>query len=102
MRIVPLKVDFNRYKKYLKVVVIDLNSTDMFLRHDWLVKHNPEVNWKDSKIKFTRYLGLYRMKHQDIEFKTQRIQTIEILNKNKSDIGKKPDLMNLEDLLDYI
>ena len=44
IRVVPLKVKINRYKEQLKAVVTDLNSTDMFLGHNWLVKHNPEVN----------------------------------------------------------
>ena len=69
-RIVPLEVEINRHKKYIKTVVTDLNSMDMFLGHDWLVKHNPEVNWKDGRIKFTRCSGLCRIKHQDIKFKT--------------------------------
>ena len=68
-RIALLEVKINRHKKHFKAAVIDLNSTDMFLRHDWFVKHNSEVNWKDGKIKFTRCLGLYRMKYQDIKFK---------------------------------
>ena len=98
----PLEVEINRYKEYLEAAVTDLNGTDMFLEYDWLIKHNPEVDWKDSKIKFTRCLDSYRMKHQDIKFKTWRIWAIEILDKNKSDIGKKSDPINPEDLLDYI
>ena len=43
-RIVPLKVKINRHKKYIKAAVTDLNGMDIFLEHDWLVKHNPEVN----------------------------------------------------------
>ena len=62
-RVVPLEVEVNRHKKYLEAVVTDLNSTDIFLGHNWLIKHNLEVNWKDSKIKFTRCLGSCRIKH---------------------------------------
>ena len=39
-----LKVEINGHKEQIDVAVMDLNSTDMFLRYDWLVKHNPEVN----------------------------------------------------------
>jgi len=49
-RIAPLEIEINRYKKQINVVVIDLNGTDMFLGHDWLVKHNSEVNWKKGEI----------------------------------------------------
>ena len=61
--IAPLEIKVNGHKKHLEVVVIDPNNMDIFLEHDWLVKHNPEVNWKNSKIKFTRYPGSCRIKH---------------------------------------
>ena len=41
----PLEVEINRYKEQINVAVMDLNSIDIFLGYDWLVKHNPEVNW---------------------------------------------------------
>ena len=31
------------------MVVTDLNGIDIFLEHDWLVKHNSEVNWDKNK-----------------------------------------------------
>ena len=43
-KMAPLEVKINRYKEYIKVVVTDLNRMDMFLEHDWLVKHSLEVN----------------------------------------------------------
>ena len=43
-RIAPLEVEINGYKEQLEAVVMDLNGMDIFLGHDWLVKHNPEVN----------------------------------------------------------
>ena len=56
-RMAPLEVEINGHKKQLEAVEIDLNSTDIFLGHNWLVKHNLEVNWKNGTIKFTRCLG---------------------------------------------
>jgi len=81
---------------------MDLNSTDMFLEHDWLVKHNPEVNWKNGTIKFTRCPGSYTMKYQDVRFKTKRTQVMETTIQDKEEIGKEPDKTNLEDLPEYI
>ena len=43
-RVVLLEMKINSYKEWLEIAVMDLNRTDMFLGHDWLVKHNPEVN----------------------------------------------------------
>jgi len=84
------------------MAVMNLNGTDMFLGHDWLVKHNPEVNWKEDRIQFTRYSRSCRMKYQDIEFKTKRIQATETNDKDQQEIGKELDPMNSEDLPDYI
>ena len=62
-KIVSLKIEINEHKQQLEAVVMDLNGMDMFLGHDWLVKHNPEVNWKNRTIKFMRCPGSCKMKH---------------------------------------
>ena len=49
-RIALLEVEINRHKEHIETAVVDLNRTDMFLGYNWLVKHNPEVNWKEGKI----------------------------------------------------
>ena len=86
------------------MVVIDLNGMDIFLEYDQLVKHNPEVNWSIGIIWFIRYLKTYRTRHQNISFipKYHKIQAKEEQDQGQQEIGKKPDLTNPEDLLDYI
>jgi len=104
-KVVPLEVEINGHKETLEAAVTDLDGTDMFLGHNWLVKHNPEVNWKNGTIKFTRCSGNCTMEHEDIQFKTRRNKTIETTTtdkKNNGEIGKEPDKTNPEDLLDYI
>ena len=39
-----LEVEINKYKKQIDVAVMSLNSMNMFLGYNWLVKHNLEVN----------------------------------------------------------
>jgi len=65
-KVVPLEIKINGHKETLEVAVTDLDGTDMFLEHDWLVKHNPEVNWRNRTIKFTRCPGNCTMTHKDI------------------------------------
>ena len=65
-KVAPLEIEINRHKETLEAAVTDLDGTNMFLGHDWLVKHNPEVNWKNRIIKFTRCPGNCTMKHKDI------------------------------------
>jgi len=106
-RVAPLEVEINGHEETLEAAVTDLDGMDMFLGHDWLVKHNLEVNWKNGTIKFTRCPGNCTMKHKDIQFKTRRNKTMETTttdkkNKNNGKIGKEPDKTNPEDLPDYI
>ena len=81
---------------------MDLNGMDMFLGHNWLVKHNPEVNWKNGTIKFTRCLGSCKMKHQDIKFRSRRTQAMETTTQDNGKIRKEPNKTNSEYLPDYI
>jgi len=47
---------------------MDLNGMDMFLGYDWLVKHNPEVDWNKRIMWFIRCPRICRSKHQNILF----------------------------------
>ena len=94
-KVVPLEVEINRHKETLEAAVTDLDGMDIFLGYDWLVKHNPEVNWKNGIIKFTRCPGNYTMTHKDIRFSTRRTK------KTVSD-KMEQDKTNPEDLPEYI
>jgi len=43
-KMIPLEIEINGHKETLEAAVMDLNKMDMFLDHNWLVKHNLEVN----------------------------------------------------------
>ena len=85
-RVALLEVKINGHKEQLEAMVMDLNGMDMFLEHDWLVKHNPEDNWKDGKIQFTRCPDSCKMKYQDIEFKIRRTQVTKTKEKDNGEI----------------
>ena len=101
-KVALLEIKINKYKEQLEAIVTDLNRINIFLGHNWLVKHNPEVNWKNEMIKFTRCPESYTRKHQDIRFKTRRTKATETTTQKNREIRKEPDNMNLEDLPDYI
>ena len=48
----PLEIEINRHKERINAVVTDLDGTNMFLGYNWLVKHNPEVDWTKGTIQF--------------------------------------------------
>jgi len=101
-KVAPLEIEINRHTEQLKAVVTDLDGMDMFLGYDWLVKHNPEVNWKNGTIQFTRCLGHCTMKHEDIWFNTRRQMAMDKIEQDNSEISKEPDKTNPKDLPDYI
>ena len=103
-KVAPLEIEINSHKEKLEVAVTDLDGTDMFLGHDWLIKHNPEVNWKNGTIKFIRCPGNCTMTHKNIRFNSRRTKKT-VTDKTEQDngeIGKEQDTMNPEDLLEYI
>ena len=105
MKVASLEIEINEHKETLEAVITDLNRMDIFLGHDWLVKHNLEVNWKNGNIRFTRCLESCTIKHEDIRFKTRRTKTTETMETTEHDnreISKELDRMNLEDLPEYI
>jgi len=65
-KVAPLEIKINEHKETLEAAVTDLNGTDMFLVHNWLIKHNLEVNWKNSTIRFTRCPESCTMRHENI------------------------------------
>ena len=101
-KMVSLEIKINGHTEQLEAVVTDLDRTDMFLGYDWLVKHNPKVNWKNSTIQFTRCLGHCTIKHEDIRFNTRRQMATDTIEQDNGEIGKESDKTNLEDLPDYI
>jgi len=104
-KIVSREIEINGHKETLEAAVTDLDGMDMFLGHDWLVKHNPEVNWKNRTIKFMRCLGNCTMTHKNIQFnfrQTKAMETKENQEQDNREIGKEPDKTNPEDLPEYI
>ena len=37
---------FDDHQETINLAVTTLSSSNVFLGHDWLTKHNPEIDWK--------------------------------------------------------
>ena len=48
-----LKVVIGEHEEIMNFGVSNLGQSDLFLGHDWLKHHNPEINWETKIIKFT-------------------------------------------------
>ena len=60
---------------------------DIFLGHDLLVKHNPQVNYNKGTIQFTRCLKEYKTSYQDISFKPRNRRNGQMTLGNKKETG---------------
>src|SRR4051812_39718977 len=49
----------------MEPLVLDIRHTDMLLGHDWLVHHNPTVNWTTGHVNFNRCPPDCKIKHSD-------------------------------------
>ena len=47
-----LRIDFNNRTEKRNFVIIDLGPNDMFLGYDWLLAHNPQIDWIKKTVTF--------------------------------------------------
>jgi len=99
---VPLEINLNGHIEQIDAVVSEIKKTDLFLEHDWLVEHNPEVDWKERVIWFTRCPGHCKIEHKSIWFTpwSRRLLPKEEEESKKGD--KEPNPTNPEDLPKYV
>ena len=49
---VELCITIGDHAENIDLAVTDLQDRDIFLGHDWLVRHNPLINWQTGKMTF--------------------------------------------------
>ncbi len=49
-----LRIMIGDHAKRINLAITDLKDCDIFLGHDWLVRHNPLINWQTGKMTFAR------------------------------------------------
>ncbi len=54
---VILKMRIHDHEETFELAVVNIGKKDVFLGHDWIEFHNPEVDWIEQKIKFSRCPG---------------------------------------------
>ena len=87
IQFVSLEMKINEHIENISIVVTDLNSMDIFLRYDWLVKHNPQVNYNKETIQFTRCLKECKTSYQDISLKPRNRRNGQRTSGNKKETG---------------
>ncbi|SJL18990.1 uncharacterized protein ARMOST_22595 [Armillaria ostoyae] len=49
-----LRIKIGNHSERIDLTITDLSSKEIFLGHDWLIHHNPIINWATGKITFAR------------------------------------------------
>jgi len=101
---VPMELSTNGHTERVEAVVADVKGTDIYLGHDWLVTHNPRINWKQGTIQFTNCPDECSIPHQDVTFEqyNRRLTPNDDEPKDADEVEKEPDPTNPEDLPHYI
>jgi len=53
--IVEMNMTIGDHQELIQLSVTNLGNHDLFLGYDWLQKHNPTINWKNSSISLQNY-----------------------------------------------
>src|ERR1700733_14469000 len=51
---VTLEMAFGNHKERMRLYATSLGQDRIFIGHDWLKKHNPEIDWKTDEVTMTR------------------------------------------------
>jgi len=50
MEVIRMNMTIGDHQELIQLSVTNLGNHDLFLGYDWLQKHNPFIDWKDSSI----------------------------------------------------
>ena len=50
--VVDLRLTIQDHSEKITLAVSNLGRSDVFIGHEWLKKHNPTIDWKDSTLAF--------------------------------------------------
>ena len=64
---VELELSVKEHSEIICLTVTTLAFSNIFLRYDWLTKHNSEINWGQDTVSFTKCLDSCSMSFEKIE-----------------------------------
>ena len=54
---VKIKMKIQDHEELFELAVTDIGRRDIFISHNWLIYHNPEMEWQENTIKFSQGPG---------------------------------------------
>jgi len=89
-----MNMTIGNHQELIQLSVTNLGNHGLFLGYDWLQKHNPTINWKDSLIKLQNCQQWCRKTYVAREPEEEVEEEIE---ENVIEDGKKVLFINLEE-----
>jgi hypothetical protein len=74
---VELIMGVRMHRESIRLLVTGLGKARIFIGYDWLFKHNPEINWRDQVIKFSRCPSECNMKGTETSEGVQKEEALE-------------------------
>ena len=62
-----MELSVKEHSEIICLTVTTLVSSNIFLRYDWLTKYNPEIDWGQGTVSFTKCSDSCSMSFKEIE-----------------------------------
>jgi predicted aspartyl protease len=100
--VAKIELNLDGHQENMEALILDIGNTDMLLGHDWLVHHNPTVNWKTGNITFNRCPKECKIKHSNLHINMKdsnrrKYRTRMVTIKDVDAPRKSGQLMNPDD-----
>ena len=92
--VVRMNMTIGNYQELIQLSVTNLGNHDLFLGYNWLQKHNPSINQRDSPINLQNYQQQYRKFY--IPIKPEKVKE-EDTKEEKIEEGKKVLFVKLKE-----
>ena len=81
---VELELFVKEHSEIICLAVTTLASSNIFLRYDWLTKYNPEIDWGQGTVSFTKCLDSCFMSFEEIEAYSDVLEYLKRTNNNST------------------
>jgi len=92
--VVRMNITIGDHQELIQLSVTNLSNHNLFLGYDWLQKHNPSINWRDSSISLQNCRQWYRKVY--IPKEPEEIED-EDIEEEMIEEGEKVLFINLEE-----
>ena len=49
-KLTEVELQIGRHKETMEAMVLDVGQSEMLIGYDWLIHHNPSVNWETGEV----------------------------------------------------